>query len=53
LAQPPPAWKIPTTDPYWSDEAVREFVSGHVDLSTFGKVTIDQTGDYTILEAKP
>lgn len=49
----PLAWKIPTTAPHWSDEAVREFVSAHVSLSTFSKVVIDQSGSYTILEAKP
>lgn len=49
----PAAWKIPSTQPHWLDETVREFVSRYVDLSAFGQVTIDQSGDYTILEARP
>ncbi len=49
----PPSWDIPTSKPHWTDAQAREFVSRYMDLSQFGQISIDQSGEYTTLEAKP
>lgn len=46
----PPEWQVPSVEPSWTDQEIREFLSHHINLSDHMPLTIEK-GQF--VEAKP